>query len=144
MSIQTLLPRDVLLRQVAICYPDDELPVVYQTGRGKVKGRNSETLRESFISDHIKWHLHNAPRFLHGDKISMSNFDCNLVSWKVIDHLLSNDLRNEDYFLDAELGKDMLPASDIVALRLGNWVPEVEKQLMRDVYDDSYLLIIGL
>lgn len=140
MSVQILLAKDVLVRNVSICFDGDTLPVEYKTESGKVKERNAHIMQNSHLKGSIKSLISKSREYIdkkhNSAKIDRTVLDANYQTWLLLSELFSDRIIKEDFYIDKGMGTDISECERITSARTGTWVRFVDRQALRDRYSE--------
>jgi hypothetical protein len=143
MSVQQLLPKDVLVRSLCICIENTELPVTYQSADGPVKGRNAKTLLTGALKPEVESRLGLIGEIVKsgnvGGQISKTKLDANHQAWLFARELFSGKFRapNQDKESSGNIDSDISASLAVSIERIGNWTTRATRQRISDSISDT-------
>jgi len=152
MSQQILLPKDALLKSLAICLDNEGTQIKYQSKPGKVSSRNSETLRSGPIAADVNEILNKVGLIVsEGSKLSVKDIsrtilDSNYQTWLFLNDLVGskNDVPIHYTSEMTTLKSDFLESERICSTRLGNWVSPLSRHKLSDKYKHCFNNFLSL
>jgi hypothetical protein len=134
MSLQVLLPRDVVLRNFLMCYDNEKLPVKFQTKDGPIKERNVNTMIRGGKAGYFLPYVRDCIKYIDGSSVTKTMFDGNHQAFILLDNMLKDTFLDRNDFMNDDLSHDAVEAQNMCNSRIGHWVTTKSKQMMYDDY----------